>query len=105
MSRARHADYTAAQPAAGTWLHVTLHGHASNRDGAGAVVTAHMASGRNQVRVVASGGVIHSAYPAEASFGLGDDAVSSVEVDWPSGQRSAVTAPPAGELVIEEADR
>ncbi|MGH9885755.1 MAG: CRTAC1 family protein, partial [bacterium] len=82
------------RPAAGTWLHVTLHGHASNRDGAGAIVTAHMASGRTQMRAVASGGVIHSAYPAEASFGLGDDAVTSVEVAWPSGLRSVVTAPP-----------
>jgi hypothetical protein len=57
------------------------------------------------MRAVASGGVIHSAYPAEASFGLGDDAVSSVEVAWPSGQHSVVNAPPPGELVIEEVDR
>src|SRR5262249_40156197 len=89
-------------PARRTWLRVTLHGPASNREGAGAGVTARMASGRTQMRAVGAGGVIRSAHPAEALFGLGNDAVSEVEVAWPSGRRSVVSQPPAGELVVEE---
>ena len=89
-------------PAPGTWLRVELHGHASNRDGAGAVVTLHMASGRTQMRVVGAGGIIHSASPAEAFFGLGHDGIESVEVQWPSGRHTEVTGPPAGALIVEE---
>jgi enediyne biosynthesis protein E4 len=90
------------KPAAGAWLQVVLDGHASNRDGVGAVVTLHMASGRNQIRVVGAGGVIHSASPAEAFFGLGHDAAASVEVLWPSGQRTELIEPAAGAIVLAE---
>ena len=90
------------KPAAGAWLRVTLHGQASNRDGVGAVVTLHMASGRTQIRAVGAGGVIHSAGPAEAFFGLGHDAATSVEVLWPSGRRTEVTRPATGSLILEE---
>jgi hypothetical protein len=90
------------RPAAGMWLRVGLHGHASNRDGVGAVVTAHMASGRSQIRVVAPGGIINTAGPAEAFFGLGRDEVESLEVLWPSGKRSVRTSPLAGSVMVEE---
>jgi hypothetical protein len=90
------------KPAPGTWLRVELHGHASNRDGAGAVVTVHMASGRTQVKAVGAGGIIHSAGPAEAFFGLGQDAVEMVEVQWPSGRHTTMTRPPPGSLVLDE---
>ncbi len=90
------------QPAAGTWLRVELRGQASNREGVGAVVIAHMASGRLQTKVVAAGGVIHSSSPAEAFFGLGADQVEQVEVQWPSGRRSTVTRPPPGKLLVLE---
>jgi hypothetical protein len=89
-------------PAPGTWLRVRLRGVVSNRDGVGAVVTARLASGRAVTRVVGAGGVIHSAGPASASFGLGSDGLAGVEVRWPSGRRTEVTQPPAGLLVLEE---
>jgi hypothetical protein len=86
------------RPAPGSWLRVTLRGRTSNRDGAGAIVTARMASGRSQIRIVGAGGVIHSARPVEALFGLGGDGVEAIEVAWPSGRRSVVTRPPTGAL-------
>lgn len=88
-------------PAAERWLRVTLRGHASNREGRGAIVTIHQASGRSQVRIVGSGGVIHSAGPAEAFFGLGRDAVTSIEVLWPSG-RHTDAGPATGALILDE---
>ena len=81
---------------------MTLHGQASNRDGVGAVVTLHMASGRTQIRAVGAVGVSHSAGPAEAFFGLGRDDVEMVEVRWPSGRHTEVTQPPAGALILDE---
>lgn len=90
------------RPAPSTWLRVTLRGRASNRDGAGAVVTLRMAGGRSQIRAVASGGVIHSAGPAEAFFGLGTGRADAIEVAWPSGRRTIVTRPAAGALVVDE---
>jgi hypothetical protein len=92
-----------ARPAPGSWLRVELRGRASNREGVGALVTAHLAGGRSPMRVVAAGGVIHSSSPAEAFFGLGGDEVLSVEVRWPAGKRTEVSRPDAGAtLVIEE---
>lgn len=95
------------RPPAGSWLRVTLRGRASNRDGIGAVVTAHLASGRSLVRAVGAGGVVHSAAPAEAAFGLGRERATAIEVRWPAGRRT-VTLPAepdaalAGPLVIDE---
>lgn len=86
-----------------TWLHVTLRGRASNREGVGAVVTAYLASGRTIIRPIGAGGVIHTATPAEAFFGLGDDEVERIEVRWPSGRRTEMLRPPTGvSLVIDE---
>jgi hypothetical protein len=93
---------TVAHPAPGTWLRVTLRGRASNREGRGAVVIAHMASGRAQLRAVGTGGVINTSLPAEAFFGVGDDAVEMLEVRWPSGRRSLVPGPVAGDVVVDE---
>ncbi|HEX4416937.1 MAG TPA: CRTAC1 family protein [Kofleriaceae bacterium] len=90
------------RPAAGTWLDVVLIGGASNRDGVGATVTVHLASGRVQIRAVGAGGVIHSSAPAEAFFGLGQDTVAAVDVQWPSGRHTTLTAPPPGRLVVTE---
>jgi len=90
------------KPAPTKWLRVTLRGRTSNRDGVGAVVTMRMASGRTQTRVVGAGGVVHSASPAEAFFGLGSDDVTTVEVRWPSGRRTEVPGPSIGSLVLEE---
>jgi hypothetical protein len=93
---------TRGTPTARRWLRVLLHGHASNRQGVGAIVTLHLASGRTQMRVVGAGGVIHSAVPAEAFFGLGTDEVSAVEVQWPSGRHSEVSGRSTGSLIVEE---
>jgi enediyne biosynthesis protein E4 len=90
------------KPAPGMWLRVELHGQASNREGRGAVVTARLASGRSQTRIVGAGGIIHSSSPAEAFFGLGHDAVETLEVRWPSGRRTEVTRPPPGSLTLDE---
>ncbi|MDB4959321.1 MAG: ASPIC/UnbV domain protein [Myxococcales bacterium] len=89
-------------PATNGWLHVTLHGKESNRDGIGAVVMLRMASGRTQSRIVGSGGVIHSANPAEAVFGLGTESADAVTVRWPSGRTTELLSPPLGSLVLEE---
>jgi hypothetical protein len=90
-------------PAAEAWLRVTLRGRASNRDGVGALVTAQLSGGRTRTRAIGAGGVVHSAGPAEAVFGLGRDEVERIEVRWPSGRRSEVARPPAGAtLVVEE---
>ena len=89
-------------PKAGTWLEVTLRGHESNREGRGAVVIAHMASGRAQMRVVGSGGVINTSFPSEAFFGIGEGKVDSLEVRWPSGRHSVVKGPVSGAIVVDE---
>ena len=89
-------------PARSSWQRVTLRGRTSNREGAGAVVTAHMTSGRTQIRIVGAGGVVHSSHPVEAFFGLGGDTVDAIEVAWPSGRRSMVSHPPPGSLIVDE---
>jgi hypothetical protein len=54
------------------------------------------------MQAVGAGGVIHSASPVEAVFGLGKDTVEVLEIAWPSGRQSTLNRPPAGELVVEE---
>jgi hypothetical protein len=90
------------KPAPGMWQQVELHGQASNREGVGAVVTAHLASGRSLTRIIGAGGIIHSSSPAEAFFGLGHDRVDTLEVLWPSGRRTEVIRPSPGSLRLEE---
>jgi hypothetical protein len=75
------------------WLAVSLRGQASNRDGVGAVVTLRLASGRTLTRVVGAGGVVHTASPAEAHFGLGTETVAAITVRWPSGRTSELLSP------------
>ena len=91
-----YVNRTAPDP--GSWLRVALRGTISNRDGLGAIVVARTASGRVLTRVVGAGGVVHTALPAEAAFGLGGDRVDAIEVRWPSGRRSVVT--PSGDVVV-----
>lgn len=95
-----YENFTAPSPSA--WLDVRLAGRASNRDGIGAVVTAHLASGRDLVKPVGAGGILNAAAPAEALFGLGSDRVSSLEVRWPSGERSVLPGPATGRVTIAE---
>ena len=93
---------TRGTPAAERWMRVELHGQASNREGVGAVVTAHLASGRSVIRAIGAGGVVHSSSPAEAVFGLGTDRVDSLEVLWPSGRRTQVLQPSTRSSIVEE---
>ena len=89
-------------PSPTVWLRVMLHGHASNREGIGAVVTMTMASGRTQIRAIGAGGVLNTSSPAEAFFGLGSDAVATLNVLWPSGRQTEMTGPLTGSVVLEE---
>lgn len=75
------------------WLAIELAGRTSNRDGIGALVTLHMASGRTRVAAIGAGGNVHTATEPLAFFGLGDDVVETVEIRWPSGQVSTVATP------------
>jgi hypothetical protein len=89
------------RPAPAASLTVTLRGVASNRDGIGAVVTARTAAGRTLVQPIGASGVIHTASPAEAFFGLGADTIESLTVRWPSGRISELLRP-AGRIVVDE---
>ncbi|MDB4961837.1 MAG: ASPIC/UnbV domain protein [Myxococcales bacterium] len=90
-------------PVPGTWLQVRLRGRASNRDGVGAVVSVHLATGRVLTKVVGAGGVVHTASPAEAWFGLGSDRVVTIEVHWPSGHRTELSHPQESSVKMDEA--
>jgi enediyne biosynthesis protein E4 len=83
-------------------LEVTLRGRQSNRDGIGAIVTAHLVSGITRTRIVGSGGGVHSNGPAEAWFGLGEETMSSLVVRWPSGTVDQRVGPLTGRLVLDE---
>jgi enediyne biosynthesis protein E4 len=91
------------RPPPTSWLHVALRGRTSNRDGLGAIVTLRTSSGRTHLRAIGAGGVVHTATPPEAAFGLGTDTPESLQVLWPSGRRTELPAPPPGtSLVIDE---
>jgi hypothetical protein len=62
------------------WLQIRLNGTKSNRDGIGAVVKVG-----NQTQMVHSGSSYCSSSDLALTFGLGNDATASVEIQWPSG--------------------
>jgi hypothetical protein len=67
------------------WITIRTVGTKSNRDGLGATVTVHSASGI-QTRTVHSGSSYCSQSQLALSFGLGHDTkVDAVEVKWPRG--------------------
>jgi hypothetical protein len=67
------------------WLTIRTVGTKSNRDGLGAMVTVHSASGA-QTRMVRSGSSYCSQSQLALTFGLkNDNAVTMIEVKWPSG--------------------
>lgn len=73
------------------WLAVTLVGTKSNRDGIGAVVRIDSAGGK-QWNTVKSGSSYCSQSDLSMTFGLGmDDAVSALDVEWPSGVKQRFT--------------
>src|SRR6185436_20079800 len=73
------------------WLSVKLVGSQSNRDGIGAVVRIESASGK-QWSAVHSGGSYCSQSDLALTFGLGKDpAVTTLEIEWPSGAKQRFT--------------
>lgn len=74
---------------AGHWLRVSLEGTVSNRAAIGAIVTVK-SGGRSQVQAVLSQSSFVSQNDLRLHFGLGRaDAVESIEVQWPSGNKQS----------------
>lgn len=67
------------------WITLRLRGHASNRDGVGAVVRVSAGKNSQWAMVTTAGGYLSSSDP-RVHFGLGKAAVADeVEIRWPSG--------------------
>ncbi|NIM62052.1 MAG: hypothetical protein GTO30_10445, partial [Acidobacteria bacterium] len=80
----------------GKWLHVSLQGTKSNRDGVGASIEV-TAGGRTQTRDVNPFGSFLSQSSYDVMFGLGQaDAAERVVVRWPSGTVDTLDGVPAG---------
>jgi len=73
------------QTAGGHAVSFSLEGTRSNRDGVGAAVTV-TAGGRRRRAWRYGGGSFQSASDPRLHFGLGQDRIDEVEVQWPSGQ-------------------
>jgi hypothetical protein len=87
---------------ANNWVAVRTRGVRSNRDGIGAVVRVASASGK-QWSMVRSGSSYASQSDLVQTFGLGKDAaVTSIDVEWPSGTRDHIANLPAKQLVVIE---
>jgi len=87
---------------ANNWVAVRTRGVRSNRDGIGAVVRVTSASGK-QWSMVRSGSSYASQSDLVQTFGLGKDAaVTSIDVEWPSGTRDHIANLPAKQLVVIE---
>ncbi len=82
---------------------IRTRGVKSNRDGIGAVVRIESAGGK-QWNTVHSGSSYCSQSDLALTFGLGKDpTVSTIEVEWPSGQKDRITNVAANQfLVVEE---
>jgi enediyne biosynthesis protein E4 len=85
------------------WLTIKLVGTKSNRDAAGARVTA-VVGGRSSIEEVHGGGSYLSHSDLRLHFGLGEQTrVESLEVAWPSGRRERIGALDGDQVVtIEE---
>jgi len=87
------------------WLSVRTVGTKSNRDGIGAVVRIESRSGK-QWSMVRSGSSYCSQSDLALTFGLGPDtAVSSLEIQWPSGARQRLANIAANEFVTVDESR
>lgn len=85
------------------WLEVALTGSISNRDGVGAVVTVHRASGRSTAVRLAGDSYLSSSDP-RLHFGLGTSGEpAAVEVRWPAGRvQTAASVHPDQVIRMEE---
>jgi len=90
-------------PNSGAWLRILLKGTRSNRMGLGAKVTV-AAGAERWTSECTTGGSYLSASDSRLHFGLGAlQAVTRVEVHWPSGRHSVVSNPHVpGDLTIQE---
>jgi len=87
------------------WLSVRLVGSKSNRDGIGAVVRIESASGK-QWNTVHSGGSYCSQSDLALTFGLGKDAaVTTLEIEWPSGTKQRLSNIAANQFLTIEEDK
>jgi len=89
----------------GAGILVKLEGVRSTREGLGAMVTVETSSTR-QRREARTSGSYASAQDSRLHFGLGNEAVRAIEVQWPSGARDRVELAKGAEgallLVIKE---
>ena len=85
------------------FLNVRLRGVKTNRSGIGAIVRVESAGGK-QWSVVRSGSSYASQSDLAVTFGLGkDQAVTAIDVEWPSGTKDHVVNVPSNQFVtIEE---
>jgi hypothetical protein len=85
------------------WLTVRTIGSKSNRDGIGAVVRIESKSGK-QWNAVRSGSSYCSQSDLALTFGLGQDTISSLEIDWPSGAKQKLANITADQFItVDEA--
>jgi hypothetical protein len=96
-------DLPAKPGSAMHWLQVELTGHASNRDGVGAVVVAR-AGNRKWTAVRLAGDSYFSSSDPRLHFGLGAvKLVDQLAVRWPSGRSQTLTGLAVDRLIrIEE---
>ena len=79
---------TVAGRSIANWVRFDLRGVSSNRDAVGALVRIRTGD-REQLRVITAGSGYLSGRSKRLHFGLGATTqIDSVEVEWPSGQRS-----------------
>jgi hypothetical protein len=85
------------------WLRVKTIGTKANRDGIGATVRIESASGK-QWNTVRSGSSYASQSDLALTFGIGQDpAVTSIEVEWPSGTKQKfANIQPNQAIVVDE---
>jgi len=86
--------------ASGNWLGISLEGHSSSRDGAGARVEVHT-DGHVQVRECLRGSSFLSSEDPRLHFGLGTTLiVDSLTVHWPAGGKQRLVAVEANQYLL-----
>jgi hypothetical protein len=87
------------EKAPGHWVIVQVTGTKANRSGIGAKVRV-TANGHTQLDEVRSGGSYLSQNDLRLHFGLGSArTVDRIEIEWPGGQKQAVTSQPADRVL------
>jgi hypothetical protein len=84
------------------WISLKLVGHASNRDGIGAVIKLTAGGQPQWVTATTSSGYLSSSDP-RVHFGLGANArADSIEIQWPSGRSQVLKDVPADQILSVE---